>query len=255
MQWTVRKRFGSSLQCDFNYTYSKSIDLASYGESFDSGLGAYTGLVQNIWSPSQSRALSDYDARHVLSAFGYAELPFGKGKPFLGKASRLLNGIVGGWQLSAVWRQSSGLPTAIGNGGNWPTDWQLTPVATMVGKRPATGTVKNGAYGGPNIFHDPAAAYAAFDQTFPGESGNRNVIRGDGPFSIDLGLGKRFTLLSRQDSPVTFQIRAEAFNLTNSVRFDPSSINAELGDPETFGNYTETLGSPRVVQFSGRIEF
>ena len=255
MQWTVRKRFGSSLQFDFNYTWSKSIDLGSFGESFDSGNGSYTGLVQNIWNPRESRAVSDYDARHVFSAFMVAELPFGRGKTFLKSSNSLVNGLVGGWQLSAIWRQSSGLPTAVGNGGNWPTDWQLTPDATQVGPAPVQQTVKNGANGGPNIFADPAAAFAAFAQTLPGQSGQRNVLRGDGFFTIDLGLGKRFTLFTTKDTPRTLQIRAEAFNVTNTVRFDPQSINAQMGDPGTFGNYTGTLGNPRVMQFSARIEF
>ncbi|MBZ5725699.1 MAG: carboxypeptidase-like regulatory domain-containing protein [Acidobacteriia bacterium] len=255
MQWTVRKRFSSGLQFDFNYTFSKSIDLGSFGESFDSGNGSFTGLVQNIWNPGQSRAVSDYDARHVFSAFMVAELPFGKGKTFLKGANSIVNGIVGGWQLSAIWRQSSGLPTAVGNGGNWPTDWQLTPDATSVGPLPVLKTVKNGANGGPNIFADPAAAFNAFGQTLPGQSGNRNSIRGDGFFTIDVGLGKRFTLFTTKDAPRTLQIRAEAFNVTNTVRFDPQSINAQMGDPGTFGNYTGTLGNPRVMQFSARIEF
>jgi len=38
MQWTVRKSFGSGLQFDLNYTFSKSIDLGSAQES-----GAGTG--------------------------------------------------------------------------------------------------------------------------------------------------------------------------------------------------------------------
>jgi hypothetical protein len=88
MQWTVRKRLGSSVQFDFNYTFSKSIDLGSYGESFNNGLGSFTGLIQNIWNPRQNRAVSDYDARHVFSAFVVAELPFGRGKAFLRGATR-----------------------------------------------------------------------------------------------------------------------------------------------------------------------
>jgi Carboxypeptidase regulatory-like domain len=255
MQWTVRKRLGSSVQFDFNYTFSKSIDLGSYGESFDNGNASFTGLIQNVWNPRQSRAVSDYDARHVFSAFVVAELPFGHGKTFLRGANSIVNGITGGWQLSAVWRQSSGLPTGIGNGGNWPTDWQLTPDATEIGPAPVQKTVKNGANGGPNIFADPVAAYSAFDQTLPGQSGNRNAVRGDGFFTVDVGLGKRFTLVPRKDSPITLQIRGEAFNVTNTVRFDPQSINAQLGEPGTFGNYTSTLGHPRVFQFTGRIEF
>jgi hypothetical protein len=255
MQWTVRKRFGSSLQFDFNYTWSKATDLASYGESYLTVNQAFTGLVQNAWNPGQSKAVADFDATHIFSAFMVAELPFGKGKRYFQDANRFADALIGGWQISTIWRQSSGLPGTVGNGGNWPTDWQLTPAATQVGPSPKQGTVKNGANGGPNIFADPTAAYAAYDYTLPGESGQRNGLRGDGPFSIDLGLGKRFTLFSIKDHPHTLQIRAEAFNVTNTVRFDPNSVDADKGNPATFGKYTATLGNPRVMQFSARYEF
>ena len=262
MQWTVSKRLGSGLQFDFNYTWSKSIDLGSYGEAYqDPTLGAFTGLIQNAWSPGQNKGVSDYDTTNLFSAFMVWELPLGKGKTFLDSRNRIVNAIVGGWQLSAIWRQSSGFPTSVGNGGNWPTDWQITPNATQVGPSPVQRTTLNATpasssgTAGPNIFGNPAAAYAAYDYTLPGESGQRNGIRGDGIFTIDTGLGKRFTLFSFKDHPHTLQFRAEAFNVTNTVRFDPYSVDAQVGDPATFGKYTGTFGTPRVMQFSARYEF
>lgn len=48
-----------------------------------------------------------------------ADLPFGKGKPVFGKASGLLNGVIGGWQLAAYGTMTSrwwALPTS-----NWGT--------------------------------------------------------------------------------------------------------------------------------------
>lgn len=263
MQWTVRKRFSDNLQFDFNYTWSKSIDLGSVGEAAAAGLpnGAFAALIQNAWNPSQSRAVSDYDATHLFSAFMVAELPFGKNKRFFGAANRLVDGLVGGWQLSAIWRESSGLPTGVGDGGNWPTDWQIAPFATQVGAGPVQQTTKNApaaqstGIGGPNAFPNPAAALAAYDFTLPGESGQRNGIRGDGFFTVDVGLGKRFTLFTVKDHPHTLQIRGEAFNVTNTVRFDIGSINLDLADPANFGKYTRTLTNPRVMQFSARYEF
>jgi hypothetical protein len=257
MQWTVRKRFSDNLQFDFNYTWSKSIDLGSYGEA----KGIYDGLIQNPWFPNQMRGVSDYDVTHLVSAFMVAELPFGQNKRFLNGANRFVDAIIGGWQVSAIWRQSSGLPTGVGDGFNWPTDWQLTPTATQIGVVPAQATTKNAppalpsATGGPNVFADPAAALKAYGLTLPGDSGQRNGIRGDGYFTVDVGLGKRFTLFNLKDHPHTLQIRAEAFNVSNTVRFDINSVNMTLGDPANFGKYTGVLTSPRVVQFSARYEF
>ena len=105
------------------------------------------------------------------------------------------------------------------------------------------------------MFANPSQALSAYDLTLPGESGQRNALRGDGFFTIDVGLGKRFTLFSIRDNPHTLQIRGEAFNVSNTVRFDTGTMNLTLGDPANFGKYTSTLTSPRVMQFSARYEF
>jgi hypothetical protein len=98
---------------------------------------------------------------------------------------------------------------------------------------------------------------AAYSLPLAGDSGQRNGIRGDGPFSIDLGVGKRFYLYTIRDQPHTLQFRAEGFNISNSVRFDPGTglINLNILNPARFGQYTSTLTKPRVFQFSLRYEF
>ncbi len=53
----------------------------------------------------------------------------------------------------------------------------------------------------------------------------------------------------------SIQIRAEAFNVTNSVRFDPNQLSLSLSNSVGFGKYSGTLNTPRVIQFGGRYEF
>ena len=53
----------------------------------------------------------------------------------------------------------------------------------------------------------------------------------------------------------TLQIRGESFNVTNSVRFDAYTASVSLLNPARFGQYTATLVSPLVFQFSLRYEF
>ena len=88
-----------------------------------------------------------------------------------------------------------------------------------------------------------------------GETGQRNGIRGDGYFGIDLGIGKRFLLFTLKDQPHTLQFRAESFNVTNTVRFDVNSAGLDAADQAKFGQYSQTLTRPRVFQFSLRYEF
>jgi hypothetical protein len=169
----------------------------------------------------------------------------------------VVNAILGGWQLSGLYRQSTGLPTSVGNGRFWPTNWNITGYATAVGPF-VDGTRRDapappGGAGGVNLFQDPAAAIKAFDYSFPGQVGGRNIVRGDGNFNIDFGLGKTFTMPYSEKH--TMQFRWEVFNATNSVRFDPFATSADLGNLGSFGKYTDTLTLPRVMQFALRYDF
>jgi hypothetical protein len=253
-QTTIRKQFSSGLQFDLNYTLSKCIDLGSTRESDgpNGPQGSGLGLIQNPWNPGQMRGVCDYDVRHLVSAFMVAELPFGRGRLFARNSNKFVNAIIAGWQLSAIWRQSSGLPVGVSNGGYWPTNWNYPPFATQIGQSHAS-TTKNSSSGGPNLFPDPAGAFSAFQLTFPGQSGSRNVIRGDGFFTIDTGLSKRFAMFYNEKHSI--QIRAEAFNVTNSVRFDANQLSLSLSNSVGFGKYSGTLNTPRVIQFGGRYEF
>jgi hypothetical protein len=42
-------------------------------------------------------------------------MPFGKGKPLGGDVHPVVNGFIGGWQLSAIYTRQSGAPTGFGN--------------------------------------------------------------------------------------------------------------------------------------------
>ena len=265
MQWTLRKRFSAGVQLDFNYTFSKSIDLASLPENNATTPGLTSQInstsIINSWFTNDMKAVSDYDVQHLFSALWVAELPFGKGKPLAGNANSVVNGVIGGWSVNGVFRNSSGLPVGIGAAGIWPTNWQVGSYAIQTGVVPASQTTANGpaptksGKPGPNLFADPAVTMAAYSLPLAGDSGQRNGIRGNGFFGIDLGVGKRFNLYTIKDVPHTLQFRAESFNITNSVRFDPYTANVSILNPARFGQYTTTLTKPRVFQFSLRYEF
>ncbi len=110
-----------------------------------------------------------------------------------------------------------------------------------------------GGGSGPNVFSDPEAALSSFRQVLPGEVGQRNNLRGDGIFSIDMSLGKRFLLPFENHS---IQFRVEAFNVTNSVRFNADAWETlSFTFPGSFGNYSRVMIPPRVIQFGLRYEF
>ncbi len=115
--------------------------------------------------------------------------------------------------------------------------------------------------GSPNIFKDPASAIGQFRFAYPGESGERNLIRGAGYFGIDMGLGRTWAITETS----TLRFSWETFNITNSVRFDAAALepiagsnasgNLSLSNSSSFGYYTSTLTNPRVMQFALRYGF
>jgi hypothetical protein len=214
------------------------------------------GFITNPWNPAIHKAVSDYDMTHQWNANFVAELPFGKGKRMLNRGG-VVDALLGGWQLSGIYRQTTGMPISMRDGSNWPTNYQWQAWATMVAPMQGMQTTKNApaitGKGGPNVFADPKTAISSFDFTLPGGVGNRNVVRSDGYFTIDTSLGKRFRMPYSEKH--SLQIRWETFNLTNTARFDMGSLSINLGSPGTFGKYSGTLTSPRVMQFGARYEW
>jgi hypothetical protein len=249
LQVNLRHGMTHGVQFDFNYTFSKSIDIMSDATR----VGAWGGLggqIINSWDPNSARAVSDFDATHQFNANWVAQLPFGKGQRFAGNAGGPLNALIGGWQLSGLFRLTSGFPVNISNGFDWPTNWQLGGNAYL------TGPVKTGTYtvnGNPNLFSNGPQAIASFTNPLPGQTGARNQIRGPGFFGIDMGLAKRWAMPWSEKQ--SLQFRWEVFNVTNSVRFNVQSISGELDISSTFGNYTGLITNPRVMQFGLRYEF
>jgi hypothetical protein len=251
LQLNLRKSYSQGVQFDFNYTWSKSIDIASDAQRIQGTTGGLGGQVINVWSPDQHRSVSDFDTTHQINANFVAELPFGRGKRLARDAGRALDAVIGGWQLSGLARWTSGFPVGVGNGAIWPTNWELSGFAEQIGK-PITKKTKM-AGGGVNLFADPQGpnGIGAFRGDFPGESGQRNNLRGDGFAGLDLGLSKLWKITESQG----IRFRWEVFNVTNLARFNVQALSLSLTRASTFGNYTGLLTQPRVMQFALRYEF
>ena len=264
-QLSLRHQSGG-LSFDLNYTYSKSTDIGSNAERISAfeGLG-FSSQIINAWSPNQLRGPSDFDTTHAINANWVYELPVGKGKRFGGGMSKLANAFVGGWQISGLWRWSTGYPFSVYPFYSWPTNWDLESNAILVGKKPRTGqfiVAQTGGGTGPNVFQnpgitnpsDPNAAINQFRDAYPGESGQRNELRGPGSFNIDMGLAKEWNITESQNLRFSWEV----FNVTNAVRFDAGNIqnvNNYTDYNASFGNFINTLFKPRVMQLGARYTF
>jgi hypothetical protein len=254
-QFSLRRRMTHGLQFDLNYTFSKSIDAGSNAERINQFEGAgFASQVINSWFPKQLRSVSDFDNTHQFNANWVWEMPFGRGKHFGSGMGRLTNAVIGGWALSGLWRWSSGYPFTVSSGFGWATNFELESAAILNGPKPKTGTFIL-AGNTPNVFADPTSALGAFRESFPGESGQRNELRGPGTFNIDLGLHKSWKITEAQSIKFTW----ETFNVTNSPRFDVGTMqlngNNSISNSTSFGNFSSTLSQQRVMEFALRYTF
>jgi hypothetical protein len=261
LQVNLRKRFSHGVQFDLNYTYSKSIDFTSgaarLGFSGTGNIGSPGSRLVNAFAPQQVRAVSDFDTTHQINANWIAELPFGKGRHFGRNSSGVVDALIGGWQLSGLARWTTGFPFSIDNGQFWATNWDEQGSGQLIAI-PKTGVFKQ-PDGTVSVFANPAAAINDYVHPFPGQSGSRNVLRGDGFASWDMSLSKRWKMPFRESHSVQF--RWEVFNVPNLTRFN---VQAGLGEdthwwvtsvPSAFGDYAGLLTQPRVMQFALRYEF
>jgi Carboxypeptidase regulatory-like domain len=264
LQVTYNVHWGSNLQGQFNYTFGKSLDEESAAER----IGPYEGtggtgndlngggIVINSYDPLSLRGLSDFNAKHQINSNWVYRLPFGKGQRLGATAGGLLNALIGGWQVSGIFRYTTGFPITVDNGPAWATNWNIEGDAEPNGPPPKASNPKhaivNGVDVGPDIFADPSAALAAFRPDLPGESGVRNNVIGAGLFNIDTGVVKDFSLGESKRVEFSWQ----TFNITNGVSYNVRTAQPSLADgPSTFGLYTSTLTTPRFMQFALRFVF
>ncbi|HEV2836653.1 MAG TPA: TonB-dependent receptor [Pyrinomonadaceae bacterium] len=257
---SIRERLGTSLTMDFNYTLSHSLDDASGLQTSTAYAAAF---ILNPLRQRDNYSSSDFDVRHIINANAVWELPFGRGRHFFSGAGNLANAIVGGWQLGGILRWNSGLPIfSPYDDARWATNWnaqssgvRLKPVKTC----PTQGDKLFGAC--------LLEAYTSWRGAFPGETGDRNVLRMPGYFNLDLGLSKSFNMPWSEKQKL--QVRFEVFNVTNTQRMgdidgsrsgfglqlDPDKITTVGDIPSNWSNFTAIQGQPRVMQIGARFTF
>ena len=233
-QTSLQRQFRSGWLLTANYMWSHSINDGSVG-------GGEADYPQNVACRTCERASSDQDVRHSFSMSSVWELPFGRGRRYLG-----------GWSLSTIGIARSGLPVtvtlarpvaSVPDGNNFsPQRPNYVSGASVVPANQTVGNWINAA-----AFSTPAAG------TF-GNAG-RNLVRGPSLWQADLGLTKRFRITER----FSLDFRAEAFNVFNRAQF--GNPNGDLSGGG-FGQITTTVndgatgsGTPRQFQFALRLNY
>lgn len=255
LQITVAKQLTHGLQFNSSYAYAHAINFAN---------GYAT------WDKAPERGNDDYVRRQSWITYGLYELPFGHNERFLGNAPRVVDEVVGGWQVSPIINISSGLPFTLGmnncgssvGGTSAPCypNGKSSSLHTSAGKFDA-GNHRNSFYksvtGGGSLCPGGSAggfSCPALDQI--GTSG-RNNAWGPGLWNVDAALQKNFPIHEN----LFAQFRVDFFNLFNHINpGNPNTGNVDSDGYITNGQPGNAEGqpgqaSPRQLQFSARIQF
>jgi hypothetical protein len=254
LQVTGIHRWSNSLTMHGTWTWSKLMDA-----------GGWTDETYRV----PSRSLDGNDRTHRITLSGVYLLPVGRKRTFLGNTNRIVDGVIGGWELGSLYIYQTGTPWGVPS----PQTWNIIGrpyVHPYIQKdngfiRLAAPCVEqyqeniNGVYN--PVFLDPVATYdykgacpgANFLQ-IPNYGETANIvytgIRIPRSQQLDVNLSKNFALVAR----ATLQLRLEAFNALNHPLFSESP-DGNMQDA-TFGVIQKGNGQsnlPRQVQLSAKI--
>jgi hypothetical protein len=240
-QLKVEKRFSHGLTTLVSFTGQKLIDDFSQ----ISNVGNQTGGIQNIYDDKQQRSVSSNDQSRRLVISGTYQLPFGRGKDFGRNWGRLLDALIGEWQVNGIYTYTTGFPISLTAANNCTGCGIQTLRPNNSGHTAElSGSVSErlGEYFDTSVFSQPAAfTFGTVGRTLPD-------VRNPSAHNIDFSLFKSFKPVDR----FTAEFRAEAYNLLNQVVFGGpgTAINSN-----TFGVVSTQGNSPRTIQFGLKLLF
>ena len=246
LQASIKKRLKSGFSFEFNYVWSHMLD-----DIDSSGWGSRAGpqSFQDAYHPSANYGASNFDVRNAFKGYAVYELPIGRGKAFL-NSNALVDGIVGGWQISGTVVLASGNPFNVqGTQNTYQQAGQAYPNWTPgVSPIPHNRSITN--------WFNPGA----FTQPANGTFGNvrRNSLYGPGLDVVNLSGSKIFSVWES----IKLQIRADAQNAFNHPSFGvpgDASLGGSNGPGTPFTTGTTTINTLTVygrnVQLGARLTF
>jgi hypothetical protein len=239
LQSKIEKRFSRGLYFLGSYTWSKSIDNQSNGTDTAIASGQYP---QDPLNASLDRGLSSFDRPQVLVGSAVWEIPFGRGPAERSRARELVNGVLGGWQLSGILTAQSGTPFSV---------MMNCADINAEGDNCRPNRISSGALPSGQQSINEWFNTAAFVIPSTPEYGNagRNILFGPGLNDIDIAMSKSFPLGSVETRHL--QIRSEFFNALNHTNL---GIPVNSIDSPAFGTITSSLPG-REIQLGARLEF
>lgn len=248
LQFTGEKRYSNGLQFLASFTWSKSIDDSSQADDNVTWLGSFSSL-QDPNKPWLERSLSTFDIPYVIQLSYSYDLPFGRGRAFLGNMPGWANAILGGWTTNGIWRVADGRPLTftLSDGQPIPTYGNQRPNIVGAPKR-NQGLDWVDQYFSGNTPQDHPNFVRTPDFTLGDAPRALGSVRSPHSFTTDLSIGKQFAI--REQMNVEFRLEAQnAFN--HPVFATPDTAV----DDQNFGQIFSTAVGPRQVQLALKINF
>ncbi|HEY4932121.1 MAG TPA: TonB-dependent receptor [Terriglobales bacterium] len=234
----LNKNFSRGFQFGANYTWSHSIDTASYEIGYQQ---------TDPSNPSINRASSDFDVRQNFVASALWDLPSPHKNAFV-------NTVLGGWTVSGIISLHTGFPysaligscntNADRNGDGYCPDLPFAYFGGVIAS-PSKQQWINGVFPNPK---------ASFDTTTLGPGCRcRNIFTGPGYSSVDMTFGKAFKF----GEFMQLYIRANVFNIFNTLNLTPlipATASTDIVNTGSFGRTSDGLAG-RVLQFQARLTF
>jgi len=242
VQVRIEKRFTKNATLLFSYTGSKSLDDYSISNSNFGSNGVYQDA--SIPLRDDSYSLSTFDVSRNLVVSGVYSLPFGRGQQFGAHWNRLVDALLGGYQLNGIFSAHNGNPLA----------FSATNVANIFnpGERPNYNG-QNAKLGGSvesrlTKYFNTANFSQPATYTFGNMSRTSSYLRSPGLRNLDISLFKQFAVTEQ----VKAELRGEAFNAFNTPAF--SAPDTGVSDA-TFGQITSQSNASRQIQVALKILF
>jgi len=200
--------------------------------------------LQDPNKPWQERSLSTFDIPYVIQ-FSYSyDLPFGRGRAFLGSMPRWAEAIIGGWKTNGIWRIADGRPLAftVADGNPLPTYGTQRPNIVGTPRRNHSSDWVDNYLVDNTVFQRPD------DFTLGDAPRALGSVRSPSSFTTNLSLGKQFKL--REEMNLEF--RLEAKNAFNHPVFGTPNTSV---DDQNFGKIFYTSVGPREVQLALKFSF
>ena len=215
LQFRVQKRFAKGYSFLVGYNYHREQD--------------------QVWYDSVAQYLNNWTwvdggtARHRLTISGTEQVPLGKGRQFMSNAPRLVDALLGGWNLTGLLTYQSGAP--------------LKFTGDVVNGNPASNPTPGAYFNTSAVSILPGYTEETNPWYYPGV---------DGPhlFNVDASLVKDFHITER----FKFSLRMDAFNALNMKNLNMPNMSPGTA---TFGMSTDVLQNTfgRLLQIGMRVSF